>query len=315
MKIYNYTNKTVFDGTCFPNDFKKSDELFILCRAHEVQGLRSIFDFDESTVIDCTDLDESVRYTNFDGYDFISMVHVEMLEREFLLREINAYISGNYIVLVIPEHNSPRLSAIENKLLDSVKLTEEHSGKINRMYYLLLHNLLVDFSDMLEDLEDSMQALSEEIVINVDKEQFAKINSLKNLAYTVKKQLRALSYLGEQILLDENKLISKGKVYYFRNVNTRLKKLYDFAESLYNLSSEILYTFDSRMTMKTNDTVNKLTALTLFFGPLTVITGIYGMNFDFMPELRWPLGYPLVIATMITVCAFVFFILKKNKWL
>lgn len=315
MKLYNFSQKTVSDLATLPGDLNSADELFILCRTHEVAALRNVFGFDESTVLDCTDLDESVRYSCFDGYDFISLVHIETQDSELILREINLYVSAKYLVLVMPEHDSSRLAVMEQKLLTHAQNLEDRPARINNLYFTVFHYLLSDFSDTLEALEDRMQYLSEEIVSQVEKEQFACINSLRNMAYTAKKQLRALSYSGDQILLDENNLIGKKHLQYFRNLSTRFKKLYDFAESLYELSGEMLYTFDSRMSIKTNDTINKLTVITLFFGPLTVITGIYGMNFDRIPELHWPWGYPLALITMALVSLILYLLLKKKHWL
>ncbi|MDR1531939.1 MAG: magnesium transporter CorA family protein [Clostridiales bacterium] len=311
MKIYNWTDKKLIDSDCAAC-LPENADLLILCRAGEVPRLKQTFGWDESTVLECTDLDESVRYTGFDGYDFVSLVHIEMKDGEIIQREINLYFSKRYLVLVTPEHNSRRLGALEAGILAAA---EEHSGGIYRLYCLIFSGLTADFSDTLEDLEDEMEALSEAVTLGLEGNQIAEIGRLRKIAYTTKKLLRALSYIGGQILMDENELIDKKQVRYFRNIDTRLKKLYDFAESLYDLSNELLYTYDSRLAAKTNDTVNKLTLITLFFGPLTVITGIYGMNFDFMPELRWPLGYPLVIGLMAVVCLALYIILKKNKWM
>ncbi len=315
MKLINYTRNITLETTKFPKDFQPDDELFVLCRTSEVGLFHNIFHFDESTILDCTDLDESVRYSNYDGYDFVSLVHIEMSDIELSLREINFYVSGNYLLLIFPEHNSPKLTAMEEKLLASAKTIENRETRINGLYYLIFHNLLTDFFDTLEKLEDNMQLLSEEIEASVENNQFALINDYRNMAYTAKKQIRALSYIGDEILLDENNLIGDSHMHYFRNLNTRFKKLYDFTESLYSLSSEMLNTFDSRMTIKTNDTVNKLTILTLFFGPLTVITGIYGMNFRRMPELGWTYGYPSALILMVIVSLVMYCVLKKKKWL
>ena len=64
-----------------------------------------------------------------------------------------------------------------------------------------------------------------------------------------------------------------------------------------------------------NETVNKLTIITLFFGPLTVIAGIYGMNFANMPELKWPFGYAYSLGLMVFVSAIIFIVLKWRKWM
>jgi magnesium transporter len=315
MRLFDYASRQVLDCEVFPASFQGSAELFIVCRNSEVPLLQDIFDFDKNTVLDCTDLDESVRYASFEGYDFISLVHMEIERGDFVLREINLYISARYLVLVLPEHGSPRLAQTESAIFAVAENMTPRSGRINRLYFLAFQGLITDFSDMLEDLEDQMEALAESVADDSDTKYLAEIGRLRKMAYTAKKQLRALSYIGEQILIDENGLLDKRQIKYFRNIDTRLKKLYDFALSLYDLGGELLHTYDSKLTIKTNDIINKLTIITLFFGPLTVITGVYGMNFDFMPELRWQVGYPLTLLIMAIICVALYLIMKKKKWL
>ncbi|MDR1438495.1 MAG: magnesium transporter CorA family protein [Clostridiales bacterium] len=315
MKIYDFSQRLSMDRNSLPDSGIGSGELFILCSAREVPELQRVFGWDESTVLDCADLDESVRYTGYDGYDFVSLVHMELAGGGLLLREINLYISSRYLVLVAPEHDSPRLRAMETAICSAPESAAEKGAGLGRLYFLIFHQLLADFSDMLEEAEDMMEALAEAITESAAQEQLAEIGRLRKITYTAKKQLRSLSYIGAQILIDENGIIDKKLSRYFRSIDTRLKKLYDFAESLYELGNELLHTYDSRLTIKMTDTVNKLTLLTLFFGPLTVITGIYGMNFRLMPELDWPYGYPLAICLMAAVTLILYRVLKLKKWL
>ncbi|MDR1539455.1 MAG: magnesium transporter CorA family protein [Clostridiales bacterium] len=317
MKLYDYTANSVAETKTFPQTAISSQELFIYCNSAEVSNLSDVFGFDPDTVINCTDLDESVRYTSYDGYDFISLVYIEIVDKDFILREINIYISFRYMVLAIPDHNSEKLNRLEAEMLraaESMRDKQEHK-RVMRLYFLLFNELLSDFSDTLESLEDELESLTEQITKNADEELLSEISRLRKMAYTAKKQLRALSYLGTQMLMDDNGLIDKKQLKYFRNVDMRLKKLYDFAENLYDLSGELLYTYDSKLSIKMNDMVNKLTTITLFFGPLTVITGIYGMNFEFMPELDWRLGYPMAISFMVVISIILYMIFKKKKWM
>jgi magnesium transporter len=315
MKLFDYSAQQILDCKVFPDSCRDSTELFVLCRSSEVPLLQEAFNFDEHTVLDCTDLDESVRYASYEGYDFISLVHMEIEGDDVALREINLYIAARYLVLVLTEHEGPRLKQIESSILTAAENMAPRTGRINRLYFLIFHSLMGDFSDMLETLEDQMETLSESITDDAGDKNLTEISRLRKMAYTAKKQLRALSYLGEQILIDENGLLDKKQIKYFRNIDTRLKKLYDFAESLYELGGELLHIYDSKLTIKTNEIVNKLTIITLFFAPLTVITGIYGMNFDFMPELNWKIGYPLILLIMASICLVLYLIMKKKKWL
>jgi magnesium transporter len=323
----------------FPDAARESEALFVVCLTYEVAALQRVFGWDDGTVLDCADLDESVRYTSYDGYDFVSLVHMETTDDGFMLREINLYVSGRYVVLVMPEHDSPRLKKMEEGIcaaaasavaaatspspagpaaMDAPPAAAAAGGKgaeIGRLYFLLFHGLLADFADMLEALEDSMEALSESITESAGQDQLHGISRLRKTAYTAKKQLRALSYIGAQILIDENGLMDKKLGRHFRSIDTRLKKLYDFSESLYVLANELLHTYDSKLTIKMNDMVNRLTMLMLLIGPLTVVAGIYGMNFKFMPELSWPFGYPFALCLMAAVSFAMYRILKRKKWL
>ena len=299
-----------------------SSSAFIFCRPDDMPMLRETFGFDESTVLDCMDIDESVRFTAFDGYDFASLVHLETDNNAILFNEINLYISRRYIILVMPEQSSRGMTDFEEKMLAAARNqlnTRQAPGDLveclNQIFFIFFNILISHFSDTLELLEDRMQELSDKITRQVENEHLEDINELREKAYFIKKILRAFSYMGLQILCNENDFITKKKLFLFRNLDTRFRKLYDFSESVYGLSSELLNTYDSKITQRTNDIINKLTFVTLFFGPLTVITGIYGMNFRIMPELDWRFGYPLTIGFMLLLSVVIYIVMKKKKWL
>lgn len=104
------------------------------------------------------------------------------------------------------------------------------------------------------------------------------------------------------------------------NVNTRdtrdqYLKLQTMFDALSENIHQLLNIYFSASSQRTNDTMRILTIFSVFFMPLTFIVGIYGMNFNFMPELKWKLGYPAVILLMIAVTIFIYFWFKRKKWL
>ena len=317
---FKYNNEYLQDS--FPDACKDSTALFILCKASDILNLRHCFDLDESTVVDCMNIDENVRFTAFNNYDFASLAFAELKDDTIRFSEVNLYSSRRYMILVTPEHESPKLTGIEEKMVSAARnfLVEKHRAEdtlecFNHMLFLFFNSLISHFSDTLEHLEDRMQALSEEIASSMDDTHFEDIQNLRRIAYSLKKALRAFSYIGLQILCNENNILLKKKMFLFRNLDTRFRKLYDFSENVYGLSTELLHTHDSRITQRTNDIINKLTMITLFFGPLTVITGIYGMNFQFMPELESPWGYPMILLVMVGISAGIYALMRRKKWL
>ena len=322
MLVLDYNGGKEYLQTTFQLTYEEGSELFVICRPNDMPSLRDVFDLDESTIIDCMDIDESVRFTAFNSYDFASLVHTEVTDDAIQLYEINLYISRQYMILVLPENNSPKLAVLEEKILESARVFLKHRHSkgsviehLDQLLFLTFNMLIVNFSDTLELLEDRMQELSEEITNKIENDHFERIQSLRRLAYSLKKILRALSYIGLQMLCNENEVLVKKKLFLFRNLDTRFRKLYDFSENVYGLSTELLNTYDSKITQRTNDIVNKLTFITLVFAPLTLITGIYGMNFHFMPELHLPWAYPATLMGMLVISIGIYCLLKWKKWI
>jgi magnesium transporter len=102
---------------------------------------------------------------------------------------------------------------------------------------------------------------------------------------------------------------------YTRDTRDLFVKLQNVYDTLYESTNNLLNIYFSLTSQRTNEVVRVLTIFSVFFMPLTFIAGIYGMNFDFMPELRWKLGYPGVMAFMaiVTLCIYLWF--KKKGWL
>ena len=321
MLVIDFENNKEYTQDSFPEDCKDSFMMLVSCSHKDMLSLRDTLVLDDDTILDSVNIDESVRFTAFEGYDFASLFHLEVKDDKVITNEINLYISKQYIVLVMPESGSEKLKRLENQLVtftkNFMKNKDLHSNKselINQTFFLFFDLLITDFFETLELLEDRMQELSKEISIDVSEENFNSIQNLREVAYAIKKVLRAFSYIGFQILCNENGILNVEKMYLFRNLETRFRKLYDFSESVYGLSSELIRTYDSKTTQRTNDIINKLTFVTIFFAPLTLITGIYGMNFIFMPELKLAWGYPASLIVMALISIVLFVVMKKKKW-
>ena len=89
----------------------------------------------------------------------------------------------------------------------------------------------------------------------------------------------------------------------------------DFAVSLRDYTMQVRDLHDAQLEVSQNRIMTLLTVVTTIFMPLTLIAGWYGMNFRYMPELEWRMGYPLVILVSAAVAVFCLILFKKKKWL
>ena len=99
------------------------------------------------------------------------------------------------------------------------------------------------------------------------------------------------------------------------NLKDMLLKVHTSSDQVLDNSTTLLNTYISLTSQRTNEVVRLLTIFSVFVMPLTFIVGIYGMNFDVMPELRWQFGYPAVILLMILVTFTIYVWFKRKDWL
>jgi len=314
MTFYQISGNAVVESNTFPAQ-AGDVEFFAICRPNEAVALAGICGWDEATLIEYTSIDQIVCYTSHEGYDFISLIYAEMENGSVVQREVNMFFSRRYLVLVIPDNEGARLERLVAGIRKAVATAALRSAPLIYLYYVIFNSLVMDFSETLEALEDEIEALAEVIVEKNCHRHLAEIGHLRKAAYAYKKIFRAMSYVGGHILVDENQLLDDDYMRYLRSIDVRLMKQHYLAESLYDLNNELLHIYESKFSTRINETMNKLAAITLIFGPMTLIAGIYGMNFAYMPELQWSFGYPIALGFMATIGATIFTIMKKKKWL
>lgn len=327
MAIYWISNDGTEQETMVP---ESQDSFFAICPASRIHEFQERFSFERSTVEEVQNAEDRIRFTGYEGYDFVSMVYMEpgqngRAERSgragsprmgcaegLISSEINLFLAREYVIWAIPDETTPALRRVVERVKNQLRQAPASHA---RAVLTLLNEIVSDVSDMLEASEDALEAIHERIVRGEMGSSFYEIHAARKQAYHVKKYLRLTANIGSQLLLDENQWIPKKHYRMFRNIDSRFKRLHSLSESLYDLSREVLNAYDSKITAKTNDVVNKLTILTIFFGPLTVITGIYGMNFRYMPELEWRFGYPLALGLMVGISVILYIVLKRKRWL
>ena len=102
---------------------------------------------------------------------------------------------------------------------------------------------------------------------------------------------------------------------YFRDVDDHLTTVAEQVTGFNELLSSLLDTTTAKISLQQNTDMRKITAWAAIIAIPTMFAGIYGMNFDVMPELHWKFGYPLTLLIILVVCFFLYRILRRNRWL
>ena len=181
--------------------------------------------------------------------------------------------------------------------------------------YSLIDAIVDNYFSILEKLGEKVEILEEVIVSNPATETLREIHFLKREMIFLRKAVWPLREVINSMERGESPLIQEGTRVYLRDIYDHTIQIIDTIETFRDMVSGMLDIYLSSVSNRMNAVMKVLTIIATIFMPLTFIAGVYGMNFKYMPELYWRLGYPTfwVIILVIAVTMLIFF--KKKDWL
>ena len=131
----------------------------------------------------------------------------------------------------------------------------------------------------------------------------------------IRKAIAPLRELLIALLRSDTELIGEKTEPYFRDVFDHVIRVIETTDSYRDLINGMLEISLSSASNRLNEVMKVLTVFATIFIPLTFLVGVYGMNFDYMPELRWTYGYPAVLGLIVAICLGLYVTFKRTKWL
>ena len=234
-------------------------------------------------------------------------------------------------ITIIPEHisfilgNDYLISFQEQRTVDIfepiIERLKESVGKTrkNGADYLLfsLIDLVVDnYLVILEKLDDQLDKLEEQILReSITKDPILELFNLKRELTQMRKYVWPLRAMLNELMMEESKLISANSMPYFKDVQDHVNQVVEAIDAHKELLTGLMDIHYSTLSKRMNTVMKTLTVFSAIFMPLTFIVGIYGMNFDVMPELRHPNGYFIVVGVMVSITTGLLIYFRKKGWL
>lgn len=301
------------------------DYNFIVCNPWELKFFKDKINLDRSTYKDCLSFDDQVRVEVLDEYIYFTLNNFHIIEDGTLtLEEINIFLSEKYIILVLRNKNN-----IFDKLKSLINETFYYKSNLTLslliLYSSILRIIIRSQFENLEKVEEIILQLEDQIINGVDDHMSAKISSIRGISRTCVKAIRPLTYYIDTLLKDGMEFFAKYNnhglyleeeyIKLLEGLDLSIDKLYTFSLSTRELSDKLLDIYTSMVSEKTNNLINKLTFFTGTAVPISIITGVYGMNFKYMPELNYVYSYPIIIFIIVSIMVVAFIMFKKNKFL
>ena len=279
----------------------------------EFEKLATDFEFHPLAIEDAVMAKQRAKLEMYEGMTFIVLRTTFYEERasQVTTGEILAFIGEHYIVVVRHGEGSP-LTGVRNRL-------EQQPHLLAHGPYAVLHAIV----DSVIDGYIAITGELEKDVIEVEQSVFndrKAYNSEK--IYFLKRELLEFSHAIypllvplQRLAVDFNDIVPDELAPFFRDTLDHLHSAIDIANGLDNLLTSALSADLAHVQVQQNEDMRKITSWVALAATPTMLAGIYGMNFDHMPELRWTFGYPLVMGVMALVTGTLYYKFKKSGWL
>lgn len=276
----------------------------------EMQELTRQYQLNEHTVRDCLEpehlpkyeLDENVHFLILRYYANQSDKHAGTIQE--ITNKIAIFFTEQFLI-TIHKTATPFLDVIRKRHVETRKCTST-TAVLTRIMWQALET----FDDPANRLSEQVDSYENQVILRKTN------NDMVEALYLIKRQAslshKVLMLMQEPI----NHLYPKpGEEAAMQDMRDQHLKMLTYYNQILDDVNNLLNLAMSFSAQRTNDVMRILTIFSVFFMPLTFIVGIYGMNFDFMPELNKKWGYPAVLVVMLVVTATIFFWFKRKKWL
>jgi magnesium transporter len=247
------------------------------------------------------------------GDSLFAVVHtVEPAGDELNVGELSIFAGPNY-VLSVRNHTEQGFTNVRYRTEREPHLLKLGSGFV---LYALIDAVVDRYFPVLEDLEEELERLEERM--------FAGTPSRENIEalYALKQKLTTLKHAAGPLQETAGKLyggrvpeICAGTQDYFRDVYDHLLRINQSIDSLRDMLTTAISVNLSLVSIQENETVKRLAAYAALVAVPTMIAGVYGMNFQHMPELGWVWGYPFALGLMVVLDGYLFYRFRRAKWL
>jgi magnesium transporter len=275
--------------------------------AHEMQDVAEALSLHPLAVEDALEAHQRPKVERYADHTFISIRTVSYSDDDITTHEVNIFLGPNYLLTV--RHGGPSLVGARKA---AEKMIEPLSHGPTAALYAVVDNIVDHYEDVATELETDVQEVETSVFSPQRSNDSSRIYRLKRETLEFR---RAVLPLREPVHRFATSTAPEDAQPYFRDIADHLARAAEAIDSIDHLLDNALQAHLAQLSVQQNEDMRKLTAGATIFAVPTAIAGIYGMNFEHMPELSWTYGYPACLAGIAAVCGYVYWRFKRSGWL
>jgi len=279
----------------------------------QVNAIGQVFGLHALVLEDILNTSHQPKCEEFDDYILMifKLIHLDAETGQLDQEQISMAVGPNWLITFQEKPDD-----IFERLRDRISRA---SGKIrNRgtdyLAYAILDSVVDSYFHVLSKIGEELESLEESLLLNPERNALHEIHRYKQELMMLRRAIWPLQMAISEFRQLEEPLLTEGTAIFLRDLQDHITHAVESLEMMRDSSANLLDLYISLSSQKMNETMKVLTIMASLFIPLTFIAGIYGMNFETMPELKWAWGYPMIWALMISVTVGMLWYFKRKKW-
>jgi magnesium transporter len=281
-------------------------------RVELIEAVGKRFGVHPLTMEDIVNTNQRAKFEDYESY-VVSIMKMIYYDTEIHSEQLSVVLMDGLVISFQEVHGGDAFDMIRTRL-------RQGKGRVRKMgadylAYALLDAVVDCYFNVLEKVGDRIEFIEEELVDEPSKDILRQIHHLKREMIFLRKAVWPMRELINNLERSETELIKPTTDVYLRDLHDHVIRVIDTVETFRDLLSGMMDIYLSSVSNRMNEVMKVLTIITTIFVPITFIVGIYGMNFDEMPELHSKWGYPITwVSILITVGSLLIYF-RRKKWL
>lgn len=275
-----------------------------------LERLRDLFDIHPLAIADAVNTPQRPKYEAYDHFNLYITRMVRLGDHKEICAEQVSIFLGKRYVLTLQERHGDVFDPVRARIRQSEGTIRRHGT--DYLAYAIIDAVLDGYYPVIEMLGDRLHDLEEEILERPTPAGMRRIHSIRHELLGLRRAITPQREAVNALIREESDLVSPMVRQYLRDCYDHAVQTADAVETFRDLAANLMDLYLSSTSQRTNEVMKVLTIMASIFIPLTFIVGLYGMNFDYMPELhvRWAYPVLLVIMFLIAVGMIIFFRMK-----
>lgn len=285
-----------------------------LNNTRQIEKLGKHYNLHPLIVEDIVNTEQRPKIEAHEDYLFLVVKMLYHDENEAFTKEHISIVLGRNHVLTFQEANDDVFDRLRDRIVTSKGIIR--SVGADYLMYSILDAIIDNYFIIIEEVGEKIQQLEDELFLKNPRESIAvEIQALKRKILRIRKAVLPLREVIKQLEKSEHPFIEKRTINYLRDINDHIIQNCENIEIYREMTWGLMDMYMTSISNKMNEVMKVLTIMASIFIPLTFIVGVYGMNFDYMPELDEHYAYFIVWGVMILVILGMVWYFKRKNWL